>query len=216
MKLEIRPFENKDVAEVAQVHHDSYHFVSQSYRPELMPYYPLEKFQDNWQAFAKDSHGKKALLAVDGKKIVGLVRYSPNVQIDTKDWTWKKDQKYINYVNYALAHEICGQLHQFYVLPEWTRKNIGSELCASALIRMRNTAIYAMVERNIKNTLSEHFQATRLKSEDIATFTDHDLTKGEYGAPNDVTSTSVMAMLLIDETLKNLVAYVTVERSRVK
>jgi ribosomal protein S18 acetylase RimI-like enzyme len=206
MNLIIRPFERKDIEEVAQVHHDSYHNVSKAYRAELLQYYPLEKFQKNWSSFAENANGKKALLATDGGNIVGLIRYATGAHPDVTDWKWD-DARKAEIFKQILDQGIVGQLHQFYIKPEYSRRNIGSILSVNALASMGQVNKYAMVERNKDNHVSESFQRNRLLAKDIATFQDHDLSKGEWGSPTEVFSTSVLSLLTIDQTYDFLVKY---------
>jgi ribosomal protein S18 acetylase RimI-like enzyme len=200
MSITFAPFEESMADAAARVHHAAWHFAAEMYRAAETQYFPLEKFQKNWLDFCEDPKGKIALMAMDGGRVVGLVRYAPLAVQDADGWTVTNGALLA-----AALSRPSGQLHQFYNLPEYMNRGIGSKLCATALGDMAaRGAKYAFIERNSQNWISAGFQTGRLLSTDVASYPEIDVPKGQWGAPRDITSTDIMAVANVDDALRKL------------
>ena len=202
MSIIIRPFSEKDLLEVAELHFHSYHFQAAEYRRHELQYFPLEKFQKNWQDFCENKNGRIALVATDGNKIVGLARYSPRIEKPNTD-KWLITHSEL--LDKALSSPQLAQYNQVYIMPEYIQHKLGARLSLIGFEDMVNVgAEYALTERNAMNTPSAMFQKKSYLAEDVATCPDLDIKKGEYGAPRDIWSTSIMSVVTVRNAVENL------------
>lgn len=174
----IRPFHSRDAKELAAVHHDSYHSVSKTYRPDDLQYFPLKHFYKKWEGRKNKIFPElldMTLVAIDSdsNRILGFTRFGKSTEDGDPDDT--------------LA------LHQFYVNPE--HSGVGSALVHTALSYAEVRGFHsARIERNIHNTISKNFQRKML-AEDAFFKTDIDVEKGQNGASHDITSPVVVSYL---------------------
>ncbi len=168
----------KDWEELAMVHHEVYHKTSEDYRAEELKYFPLEKFE---KGFKK--------VELNGKNVLFVARYQDET----------KENKICGFARLGEYNNKIIQLHQDYVSPQGI--GIGSVLLYNAFQWVLSNSKYTKirVEINSYNNNSRGFHKY-LGAELIDTGIDLDVEKGNYGAPQDITSPT--DILIIDNIQK--------------